>query len=205
MVQAIFFNSKRIIFCSKIGKKAKALITNNYSIVESPDNNFIAEQVKKIEKSKFDCLVFVVPDVKKYFIAFSALFTPIEAAGGLVYNTKKQTLFIYRNGVWDLPKGKIEKGEKTKTAACREIEEETGVKNITVEKKLCKTYHTYKVNSKHYLKTTHWYLGHIKKMQKTTPQLAEGITEIAWVDKKNIDQILANTYGAIQQVVALGY
>ena len=51
----------------------------------------------------------------------------IEAAGGLVKNENGDYLFIYRNDKWDLPKGKIEKDEKTKVAAVREVEEECGI------------------------------------------------------------------------------
>ena len=41
----------------------------------------------------------------------------VKAAGGLVYNHKKEILFIYRNSKWDLPKGGIEKGETKEEAA----------------------------------------------------------------------------------------
>ena len=36
-------------------------------------------------------------------------------------------LFILRNVVWDIPKGKLEKGETPELAAVREIEEECGL------------------------------------------------------------------------------
>ena len=48
----------------------------------------------------------------------------VEAAGGLVYNSKKEILFIRRNKKWDLPKGKIEKGETHQEAAIREVIED---------------------------------------------------------------------------------
>ena len=35
----------------------------------------------------------------------------VFAGGGLVFNAKKEILFIRRNGKWDLPKGKVEKDE----------------------------------------------------------------------------------------------
>ena len=35
----------------------------------------------------------------------------VQAAGGLVYNHKKEILFIYRNSKWDLPKGGVENNE----------------------------------------------------------------------------------------------
>ena len=41
---------------------------------------------------------------------FCAKYILIQAAGGLVYNSKNQLLMIFRNGKWDLPKGKLEVG-----------------------------------------------------------------------------------------------
>ena len=56
----------------------------------------------------------------------------VQAAGGLVYNNKREILFIYRNSKWDLPKGVLEKGETFEKAAIREVEEETGVKDLEI-------------------------------------------------------------------------
>src|SRR5688572_26554380 len=50
----------------------------------------------------------------------------IEAAGGYIQKGDEY-LFIHRHGRWDLPKGKLEKGEALQDAAIRECEEECGV------------------------------------------------------------------------------
>ena len=71
----------------------------------------------------------------------------IEAAGGLVYNSDKKALMIFRNGKWDLPKGKIELGELIEECAIREVEEECGIYDLQIENKLIDTYHTYVLNS----------------------------------------------------------
>ena len=39
-------------------------------------------------------------------------------------------LLHYEEGHWDFPKGHIEKGEKTEQTIRREIEEETGIRNV---------------------------------------------------------------------------
>ena len=39
-------------------------------------------------------------------------------------------LMIFRRGKWDLPKGKLDKGETFERCAVREIEEETGFRNL---------------------------------------------------------------------------
>ncbi len=39
-----------------------------------------------------------------------------------------EILMIFRRGKWDLPKGKLDKGESLEACALREVEEETGLK-----------------------------------------------------------------------------
>ena len=45
-------------------------------------------------------------------------------------------LFIYRFNKWDLPKGKLNKGEKKQDCAIREVEEECGICNLQIEMRL---------------------------------------------------------------------
>jgi 8-oxo-dGTP pyrophosphatase MutT (NUDIX family) len=40
------------------------------------------------------------------------MYSLVEAAGGVVVNQQKEVLWMFRLGKWDLPKGKLEKGEK---------------------------------------------------------------------------------------------
>ena len=65
------------------------------------------------------------PDV--LFSTLKSHFSVVEAAGGLVQNKKGAYLFIFRRGKWDLPKGKIDKGESEEDAAVREVSEECGI------------------------------------------------------------------------------
>jgi len=41
-------------------------------------------------------------------------------------------LMHYKAGHWDFPKGHIEEGETQIQTACRELEEETGIRDVTV-------------------------------------------------------------------------
>ncbi len=57
----------------------------------------------------------------------------IKAAGGVVWRPRTdgvEVLVVHRDRYddWTLPKGKLDKGEKHKQAALREVREETGVK-----------------------------------------------------------------------------
>ncbi|MBN1253354.1 MAG: NUDIX domain-containing protein [Bacteroidales bacterium] len=131
---------------------------------------------------------------KKIFDILKSKFKHIDAAGGLVINKKSQILVIKRNGTWDLPKGKVEKKEKLKIAAIREVEEECGISDLEILKKTTKTYHTYILKGKEYLKTTHWYLMNYKGIENLIPQTEENITEVKWVDIDKLDEILLNTY-----------
>ena len=53
----------------------------------------------------------------------------IETAGGIVLKNDK-ILFIFKRGIWDLPKGKVEEGNSSKKTAKIEISEETSAADI---------------------------------------------------------------------------
>ena len=61
------------------------------------------------------------------------------AGGGKVYNPKNEILFIFRNGKWDLPKGKAEAKETINLTALREVEEETGITGLSYYQALWKS------------------------------------------------------------------
>lgn len=127
--------------------------------------------------------------------------TVIEAAGGLVKNGKKDFLFIFRNGKWDLPKGKLEKGEKPKEGAVREVEEECGIAIDKCGKKIVNTYHVYTVKGEVVLKKTYWYKMKYKGKGKLVPQIEEGITDVRWMGKNDIKLVAGNTFPSIMDVL----
>jgi len=127
--------------------------------------------------------------------------TLIEAAGGLVKNGDGDYLFIYRNNKWDLPKGKIEKDEKVKVAAVREVEEECGIRVSKLGKKICNTYHVYISKEEVVLKKTYWFSMKYKGSGRLKPQTEEGITDVRWFRKHHIDAILMNTFPSILDVL----
>jgi 8-oxo-dGTP pyrophosphatase MutT (NUDIX family) len=146
-------------------------------------------------------IYFFNPNLENLFDYFSALFHIIEAAGGLVKNKKGEYLFIFRNGKWDLPKGKIEKGESIKTAAIREVQEECGVNELNIVKELSSTYHIYFIEKKAILKRTYWFEMICKDDFKLVPQTEEGITEVKWMDAKKLKQVYDNTFESIKEVL----
>lgn len=136
-------------------------------------------------------------DVKKYLFGE---YKNIIAAGGCIFNEKKEMLMILRHGVWDLPKGKIEKGESKRKAAKREVMEEVGLHKVKILKRLMKTYHTYvAAENQKVLKTTYWYLMRTKDIV-LTPQTEEGIESANWFNSEQLNEKLKNAYGSIRNV-----
>lgn len=146
-------------------------------------------------------IYFYNDNIARLFDYFASQFKIIEAAGGLVKNKKEQWLFIFRNGRWDLPKGKIEKGEAVKEAAIREVEEECGINELKIIKELPSTYHTYSIEEKNVLKRTYWFEMSTTYNKKLTPQLEEGITDVQWLSKNQLKQVIDNTYESVKDVV----
>jgi len=127
---------------------------------------------------------------------FCSKYKVIYAAGGLVYNNDS-LLMIFRNGKWDLPKGKKELNESDEFCAIREVQEECGVNDLTIIRFLQNSYHTYSISSKQILKITSWFLMNSNYQQKLIPQISEGISEVSWVKKDEISDKLKNSYNNI--------
>lgn len=149
--------------------------------------------VKKLEEITFaiDDYADVIKDIKKDY-------TIIKAAGGLVLK-EGEVLMIWRLKTWDLPKGKLDKGESQKNAAVREVEEECNVK-VKLGKKICHTWHTYKQNGRRILKKTYWYRMYCIDDSKMKPQLEENIEDLKWMNEAELKEALYDTYPSIRDV-----
>ena len=125
----------------------------------------------------------------------------IRAAGGLVSNEENKYLFIFRKGKWDLPKGKLDKGETFRTAAVREVEEECGITIDSCGEKICKTYHIYEVYGVPVIKKTVWYWMRADNQPDLSPQLEENITDAKWLAAGDFMLVRENTYPLIRDVI----
>lgn len=111
----------------------------------------------------------------------------VTAAGGVVYRKEKDShlvLMIFRRGVWDLPKGKVEKGESIRECAVREVAEEVGLQTLpAISHRLTETYHEYEQNGIRFGKTTHWFAMRLNSIPEKgfNPQTEEGIEDVRWV------------------------
>ena len=191
----VFFNS-RIVYLSQFKLKN----VDRFYEFENKENLFM--QIEKfIKNEKVESLNIFSNDLEKLFADFKSYFVFLEASGGIVRNKLDKILFIFRLGKWDLPKGKIEKDENPEKAAIREIEEECGISETLITSKLMPTYHTYFLNDNYYLKKTHWFNMKYYGNQVLVPQTEEDISEVKWIDKKELDMVIENTYLSIKDVL----
>lgn len=128
----------------------------------------------------------------------------LKAAGGIVKNKEDKILMMFRLKKWDLPKGKLDKGESSKVAAIREVEEECNVK-AKLEKKVCTTFHTYTYKNVDILKQTKWYAMDLLDDSNMKPQAKEGIEKLEWMDKKQTNSAMLNSYSSIRYVLKKYY
>ncbi|MGB4399268.1 MAG: NUDIX domain-containing protein [Daejeonella sp.] len=155
--------------------------------------------VKALETPK--SFLLLTKDFKDIFKKIKKSMELIKAAGGLVSNEENKYLFIFRKGKWDLPKGKLDKGESFKTAAVREVEEECGVRIDSCGEKICKTYHIYEDYGVPVIKKTVWYWMRADNQPDLVPQLEESITEAKWLAAGDFMLVRENTYPLIRDVI----
>ena len=167
---------------------------------DSSDIKYILEWLLK-ERESIQHVFLNSRDPEKIWTLFQQQFVLIEAAGGKVRNAKGEVLFIHRLGKWDLPKGKMEKGETPEQAAIREVEEECGIHGLELGEKLPNTYHVYTQKETLILKTTYWFEMKYKGTEVLVPQKEEAIEKAVWVNPSNFSEQLANTYKSLVGII----
>ena len=181
----------------EIEESAVSLIVQ-YS--EKPKSLF--QYIDKLEKNERHFPVMVTSNnLPQLWEDFKSLYQTISAAGGVVKNTHDEVLLIHRRGSWDLPKGKIDKGETPEMAAVREVQEETGLQTVVLGNTLGVTYHTYSQKEKRILKLTHWYAMETPET-KLSPQTSEDIDQAVWVNLSNFLAQENNVFNNIRNVLA---
>ncbi|MGY0393148.1 NUDIX hydrolase [Bizionia sp. KMM 8389] len=187
----VFVNDKPIILTTEVEKEAAF---KNYLLKSVSMTKVINELSKKSVKE----VHLVHAKEEKLLKKFLKKLPNVVAGGGKVYNDKGEILFIYRNDKWDLPKGKAEKKETIEDTAIREVEEETGVKNLKITKPLETTYHLFKRNGKYKIKITHWFEMTTTYSDVLKPQENEGITKVSWLNETEANDALKNSYANIK-------
>jgi len=157
--------------------------------------------VHEMQQPQVHAGIFYHPDFEELKKTFQKKFILIQAAGGLVKNEENKILMIFRRGKWDLPKGKLDKGEKLENCAIREVEEETGLKNVNLHFPLTVTYHTYYEGTKYIMKESHWFAMLVTNGQKLIPQTDEDIFDIRWIGEPDIDDYLPKAFLLISDIM----
>ncbi|MGE8431006.1 NUDIX hydrolase [Chryseobacterium joostei] len=191
----VFVNEKKLLISKHSEELEKNLEYESFTTLEIALDLLENTSVKELN-------VFG-ENIDEIWHEFQKLFRIIEAAGGLVNNPGGEMLFIKRLGKWDLPKGKMEKGESREESAIREIEEETGLVDVELAEFINTTYHIYiERNGDKILKCTHWFEMNFDGEDTSKPQIEEGITEVAWKNTTQIeDEVFPSTFQNIKLIV----
>lgn len=199
----IYFNDRPLFLCDEMNEAISSYAHHDDAVfIDEFSTPAVNSIIHEMRQEKVHAGIFVHKDFNQLKKAVWKKFEIIKAAGGLVLNENKELLFIFRRGKWDLPKGKLDVGETLEQCALREVEEETGLKNISLKNNLLTTYHTYDENGKHILKESTWYEMHVKGNQKLIPQTVEDIHEAKWVKKENLNDVLSNSFPSVKDVIA---
>ncbi|WP_167617673.1 NUDIX hydrolase [Maribellus sediminis] len=198
----VFLNEKRIRFSlpAKITLAKTTLVSPAFT-----SSSEVKVYLDQLLQSGFTEAVIEHDNPEDAFRFFRSALLNIEAAGGVV-RRNGELLFIFRNGKWDLPKGKIDAGEEKQEAALREVEEECGISDHRIVKELPTTYHIYqspykKTKGEWIFKPTYWYEMEYSGSRNGEPQIEEGITEIRWFKPSELDEVLENTYENLKVLI----
>ncbi|NQY30204.1 MAG: NUDIX domain-containing protein [Flavobacteriaceae bacterium] len=186
----IFVNDRPIILTNVMMKEDGFKVF----LLKSVEMNYV---IRKLQRNNLSEVYLYHPDADKLLSIFKDRMGYINAGGGLVKNDKNELLFIERNEKWDLPKGRAEKGEDIETTSLREVEEETGVQNLSINRFLQETYHIYKNKGKYNLKITYWYLMETDYSGELRPQTEEGITQAVWKTNEQAKVAMSNSYANV--------
>ena len=193
-MQKIFVGNKPIILTTQVEKETdfKNLFIDSVSIEKI---------LSVLKKDKYNAVHLVGRDLDSMLKTFLKFLPNVIAGGGKVLNASQRILFIFRNGEWDLPKGKSESNETIDKTALREVEEETGVKGLSITKPLEITYHIFKRNNQHQIKKTYWFEMFSDYDGDLKPQLDEGITKVKWIGPKKLKKVKKNIYANIESLI----
>ncbi|HPQ08413.1 MAG TPA: NUDIX domain-containing protein [Bacteroidia bacterium] len=206
-IQIQFFQSTLLISDEKSDENLSAF-TSVFNINDKTTFSEIDRYIAYFLQGKFNHQYYALFfESNLLLMSFLEMYLPnrfniMYAAGGLIHHQGKGYLWMFKRGKWDLPKGKIDSGEKAEDAAIRECIEETGVSNLKIEINLGLTYHIFEQKEKYNLKITQWFLMSTKHDGQLIPQTEEGISKLEWIKENDLSkEILPNTYSTIIDIL----
>lgn len=187
----VFVNDSPLILTNKLSET----VNGNYFML---NGSAINDAIDALANNKLSEAFIYHPNGEEIIRKFTKKIPLVVAAGGVVTNKEGRVLFIYRNDKWDLPKGKLDKGETLEECAIREVMEETAVKGLKIENFLKTTYHVFKRKGKYKLKEVHWFAMKTSYTGKLKGEKKEGIVKVKWKGPKKIKKALKNSYTNIR-------
>lgn len=185
----------------------KPIVLTNIKEPETDFKNFFVEDIslapilKALKKDKYKSVRLVGSDEDFVLKSVLELLPVVVAGGGKVINSEGKILCIFRNGKWDLPKGKAEPNETIDQTALREVEEETGIVGLSITKPIDITYHIFKRNNRYQIKKTYWFEMYSEYDGAFSPQVKEGISKVKWIGPKKLKKVKNNCYANIQALI----
>ena len=142
-----------------------------------------------------------VSDLQSFMDEVKSALLFIKAGGGYVLNDRGDLLMIFRRGFWDLPKGKLDKGETIEECAIREVEEECGISRLSIISGAFSTFHLYNEKGKTIVKESVWYKMRSTDKSELVPQTEEDILEARWVATPVSSDLIDEAYLSIREVI----
>ncbi len=200
----IYFNNQPLFLCDALDQTIQPFVHHDDAVfIDELNSHSVKSMIHEMQVDKVHAGVFYHSDLGELKKAFFKKFSLVQAAGGLVQNEKKEILLIFRRGKWDLPKGKLDKGEKLEECAIREVEEETGLRKVKLVAPWIITYHTYQEGARFILKESHWYRMKVAGEQQLVPQIKEDIYEIKWVTPGELGKYMKNSFPSVIDVLQM--
>jgi ADP-ribose pyrophosphatase YjhB (NUDIX family) len=199
----IYFNDKPLFLCDEVDDTINVYAHHDDAVfMDELSSPAIKSIIQQMQEPQVHAGIFFHPDLEALKKQFWKKFEPVLAGGGLVRNEAGKILLLFRRGKWDLPKGKLDKGEKIEACALREVKEETGLQQVSLVSHLYNTYHTYHEGTHFILKETYWYEMLATGADALVPQAEEQIEQAIWAGETEIAACLQNTYPSVAEVLA---
>jgi 8-oxo-dGTP pyrophosphatase MutT (NUDIX family) len=199
----VYFDAKPFVVTDHLtAAHQQWLQTAGTVYVNHPTLDAVRQCIHDLDATAAKAAIIFTDEVGRFWTEFQSRFTPITAGGGLVINGAGHYLFMLRRGLWDLPKGKQDEGETIDDCALREVQEETGLKSVTLGQELTTTWHTYHQKQKFYLKKTVWFRMQSTANEALIPQAAEDITDLRWLSTADLAPIYDGLFPSIKDVLA---
>ena len=201
----VFWNDRKIVITHP-GNIAFIKATVRFENLDTIDK--VKEWFLNFTKSEDNSAVLTHAFPEKFLKEiFSPAFKSLPASGGVVIRNNK-LLFIFRNGKWDLPKGKIDQEESAEKAALREVAEECGIEGHQITKTLPFTFHIYQSPyndslGQWILKETHWFEMNYLGTKNGFPQSNENISAIKWFARNELEEVFSSTYESLKPVISI--